>query len=148
MRKTLVILGMLLVAPMAALAGDDDNVPPISHPLVSEECGACHMAFQPAFLPPQSWQALMGDLSNHFGEDASLGQEATAEIEAYLVANAKRQTIVSADNPPLRITELRWFRHEHNDREVSWLKENRNVKTMADCTACHQGADRGYFDDD
>ncbi len=147
MRIISILFAALFFMPLAALA-DDDNVPPITHPLVSAECGACHMAFQPAFLPAQSWEAIMGDLSNHFGEDASLDTDAMAEIEAYLMLNAEQGRLVSADNPPLRITELRWFRHEHNDREVAWLKENRNVKTMADCAACHRGADKGYFDDD
>lgn len=151
MKKNLrYIIAAIVVAvfvPFVAFAGDD-NVPPITNDLVQEECAACHFAFQPAFLPALSWEVMMQNLDDHFGEDASLAPGPLAEIEAYLVANAKRRGLVDENNPPLRITELRWFTHEHSEREARQMKERNNVTTFLDCAACHKGADRGIYDDD
>ncbi len=149
--KKIFLLSAAAAIGLAALAttafGGDDNVPPINDALVAEECAACHFAFQPAFLPAESWRKMMGELENHFGEDASLGEEVRQKIEDYLVANAGRGR-VDADNPPMRITELNWFRHEHSEREATRMKERLGVKSFLECSTCHQGADRGYYDDD
>ncbi|MEX5728352.1 mono/diheme cytochrome c family protein [Rhodovulum iodosum] len=136
----------LALAASPALA-DDDYIPPVTHAATQEECGACHMAYQPGLLPARSWSAIMGDLANHFGENADLDEATRAEIEAYLVSGAARRTrSIPADETPLRISELPWFKHEH-DHEVSQRMRDR-AKTMSNCVACHRGADRGYYEDD
>lgn len=126
----------------------------ITNDNVKKECGACHMAFQPQFLPARSWQAIMSGLSNHFGEDASLTDPAVVQdITTYLVENAgdvgKPNAWVRripADQAPLRITELpRWI-SEHSE-EVSasaWKKAG----TKSNCIVCHRGADQGNYVDD
>ncbi|MCF6344195.1 MAG: diheme cytochrome c [Devosiaceae bacterium] len=136
----------LLATPFVAIA-DDDNVPPIKSLIVLEECGACHLAFQPAFLPKKSWQKMMGELENHFGEDASLDADSIAKIENYLVANASRKKF-RGDKAPQRITELRWFTHEHSEREAKNMMKKLKVKSLVDCAACHKGAEMGIYDDD
>ncbi len=136
----------MLATPFVANA-DDDNVPPIKDALVLEECGACHLAFQPAFLPKESWKKMMGDLENHFGEDASLDNDSAKAIEAYLVAHASRKKF-KGDRAPLRITELRWFTHEHSEREAKNMMKKKKVKSFVECAACHIDADRGIYDDD
>lgn len=146
MRLTALAFTVALLAPLTA-AADEDSVPPVTDPLVKKECGECHMAFQPAFLPAASWRKIMVTLDNHFGEDASLDAGTRDKVETYLVANAGRSRIDSA-NSPLRITNLNWFRKEHREGEVKRLRKKHNVKTLADCAACHRGADRGYFEDD
>ena len=75
-----------LAATSAAVA--DERVPPVANDLVRKECGECHMAFQPAFLPVRSWSRMMNELADHFGEDASLPADKGAAIRAYLTANA------------------------------------------------------------
>jgi len=139
-----------------AQAGGGHFFPPVSDPLVREECGSCHLAFSPSMLPANSWKRMMGDLSNHFGADASVAPAAAEKITRYLTENAadsagqryggKLTRGVSLQNPPLRITELpRWVR-EH--REVSaneW--KSRDVKTKANCVACHADAERGYYEE-
>lgn len=144
--KTILLSALLLLTPMGAFAGDD-NVPPITNSLVKEECGSCHFAFQPKFLPAASWQKMMNELDDHFGEDASLDPGDSARIEAYLVDNAGRRKY-DANNPPQRITELGWFTHEHSEREVKNMVKRYNVKSLLECASCHKGADRGYYDDD
>ncbi len=148
--KTMYLISITMLAglliPLGVSAGED-SVPAVTDPLVKEECGACHMAFQPAFLPGASWRKMLSSLDNHFGEDASLDVGTRNMIESYMVAHAGRGQ-VTGGKPPMRITGLYWFRDEHNDTEVEMLRKNHNVKTLADCGACHRGADRGNFDDD
>ncbi|SFJ39692.1 diheme cytochrome c [Celeribacter neptunius] len=149
MRRFLTPLVLATLA-MPAFA-EDDYIRPVQHPLTQEECSACHMAYPPSLLPARSWSEIMNTLDDHFGEDASLGEEARAEIEAYLVsaagdANGRRFRAAPADETPLRITDLPWFNREHK-REVSTRMLER-AGSMSNCSACHRGAERGYFEDD
>lgn len=121
-----------------------------------QECSACHMPYPAWLLPKASWKAILGDLSNHFGEDASLDDKTRAAIEAYLVShaadrNGRKPRWMNALKPgevPLRISKLPWFGRVHG----SWLQaravKNPNIGTMSACNACHRGAARGSFEDE
>ena len=155
MRKW-IILAVLLGGAPAALA--DERLPPIANDAVKKECGACHMAFQPQFLPQRSWRKMMDGLSDHIGEDASLPEATRLEIAAYLEANAgdvsgsregrKFVKSIAADQSPMRITEVpRWVReHKGEVRESAWTDPR--VRSKANCVACHRGAEAGWYDDD
>ena len=156
------IKSSIVAATLAAIlspsfsTADEPRVRKITNALTFEECSACHMAFQPGFLPERSWREIMATLTDHFGEDASLSADATQEITNYLVANAMDKSKsgqrflrnVSPDFIPLRITEFRWFTHEHGSRRINYANSNPEIGTISNCTACHRGAERGYFDDD
>ncbi len=106
-----------------------------------EECGSCHVAYPARFLPADTWRAVMGNLADHFGTDASLDEATAREIETYLAANARRKA-----TPPvstLRITAQRWFEHEH--RRVLKRRPPPAVKSAADCGGCHRRAAEGSF---
>ena len=158
MKPILFALALLAAGSNVSTAGADERFPPITNKTVLQECGDCHMAFQPQFLPKRSWIKMMAGLSDHFGEDASLDAAQAKEIEAYLTANAAdvsrfregRKMLRRVDSKwtPLRISELPRFRHEHDDRDVKRMLDRLKVKTMAACQACHRGATQGYFDDD
>ena len=138
MRMKTILVGMLMMMPGMVQTVDAASATPDALQVFKNECGACHLAYPARFLPSASWRALLGDLSNHFGEDASLDAETVATIEAYLVQNGERNTLVDEANPPLRISQRNWFVRQHSEGEVGWLKRNRHVKTMSDCMACHQ----------
>ena len=121
-----------------------DNRKP--HVAFREECGACHIPYPARFLPKASWQAIMANLSDHFGEDASLAEDTAAKIRQYLLAHAARWNVRKGAKPPLRITKLRWFVREHR-HEVS-PRRLKKAGSWSNCAACHRGAARGYFDDD
>ncbi len=150
--KRTVFAGLLtLIAATGALADDNQRMAAVTEPLVKKECSACHMAFQPGFLPAASWTAIMADLPNHFGEDASLPPETARQIEGWLVANAadaggRAMRGIDPAKPPLRITELAWWKREHEE-EVS-AAARKKAGSMANCLACHKGADQGVFEDD
>ncbi len=147
-------LAAFLASTTPALA--EDWVPPITDKLVQKECGSCHMAFQPAFLPARSWDRIMNTLDDHFGDDATLPADQTAAIRAYLMENAgdvKRRGIarkymrwVAADGVPLKITENPAFLHEHDFPDRVW--KDPKVVTKSNCLACHTQASMGYYDDD
>lgn len=139
----------VLFAAAPALA--DDYIPPVAHEATLAECSACHMAYPPSLLPARSWQSIMGSLDNHFGENAGLDAATRAEIEAYLVASAgdaggRRFRGAAPEVTPLRITELPWFVREHAEEVSARMRER--AGSMSNCTACHRGAERGYFEDD
>lgn len=46
----------------------------------TKECASCHFGYQPALLNKASWEKVMGNLSDHFGTDASLGKAETQEL--------------------------------------------------------------------
>ena len=155
MRKW-IILATLLGGALPAWA--DERMPPITNDAVKKECGACHMVFQPQFLPQRSWRKMMDSLPDHFGEDASLGEAVRAEIAAYLVANAgdvsgsregrRFAASIGSGQTPLRITEApRWIReHKGEVRQSAW--SDPRVRSKANCVACHRGAEAGWYDDD
>ncbi|CCQ75062.1 diheme cytochrome c [Magnetospira sp. QH-2] len=152
MKRTLIATFALGVLLASSARADDDFYGPVTHQATKDECGACHMAFQPGLLPADSWKAVMADLPNHFGEDASLPAETATEIEAYLVANAGTngfwQRFTGGKEVTLRITDLPDWKHEHEE-EVSpsaWTRAD--VGSKANCPACHKAAEKGYYDDD
>lgn len=134
----LFIAALLLVALHSANA--DQHLPPLSQPLWQSECGACHTPYHPGLLPAPAWQKVMADLAHHFGSDASLSAKDTATISRFLLTNAARSGKL-ASNSGMRITEAGWFTREHGGRA------SRAGVRLSQCSACHQGADSGNFDE-
>ena len=152
--RYVLIFAALLAFTSQALA--DEWAPKITEPLVQKECGTCHMAFQPAFLPARSWDQMLSNLANHFGEDATLPADQVNAIRDDLTANAgdvKQQGVarkymrwVAPEGAPQRITENPAFLHEHRFADSVW--RNPKVLTKSNCLACHTQADSGNYDDD
>jgi hypothetical protein len=136
-----ILITALLFTAGVTMADELDAVPPVTNAATRKECGECHMAFQPALLPATSWNRIMDTLDQHFGENASLAPDIAAEIRAYLTANAGR-----GDPARLRITEQRWWRHEHDFRPAAWQRPE--VRSPANCEACHPGAAQGLYEGD
>lgn len=107
------------------------------------ECGSCHLAYPPRLLPARSWSAIVDGLDNHFGSDVSLDAPTAAAIRAFLMTNAGRDASPPA-SPVLRITQTRWFVHEHGELNANvWRSEK--VGSAANCGACHRDAGSGSF---
>jgi len=118
----------------------------VSNPLYKSECGSCHLAYQPGFLPASSWKRMMATLDDHFGENAELSAEQATELTKYLTDNASdADSHRPVADAPLRITEQRHFRREHDEVPVRLVKDNPKVRSFANCAACHVGADNGDF---
>jgi len=152
MRFKTLLLTAIFVLPVHA---DDDYIQPIADQTTKDECSACHLAFPASMLPKASWQKIMNNLDNHFGEDASLGAQTTQHITDYLVAEAgdtgfwssKFLRRLDSQSPPIRITETKyWIREHRGISDAKWKSER--VGSKANCAACHRGAERGYYEDD
>ena len=152
----LLVLGFSAIVLGRAQAGGSHYYPPVTDPVVKEECGSCHLAFAPSMLPASSWKRMMADLKNHFGDDASVDANTAKTITNYLVANAadtggrrysdKLMSGMTATNAPLRITELPRWTKEHR-KVPDWEWKHKDVRTKANCTACHADAALGYYDE-
>ena len=121
--------------------------------MYAEECGSCHMAYPAMLLPQQSWRKIMAGLEDHFGENAELDDATRGEIEDYLVRESGRVTYKKlfrnlGNAAPLRITELPYFVHEHDEIPARFIAGNEQVKSLSQCNACHREAERGRFDED
>lgn len=146
MRKSLMLLsGCLLAAALPAHA--DDKRYDVRNPAYQAECASCHVAYPPQLLSAASWREVMNGLDKHFGSDASLEPAVHADILRYLEANAGRRDTRAAGKPQLRITETRWFVHEHSEELPRDIWKHPAVKSAANCAACHTAADKGDFSD-
>ncbi len=125
----------------AALADDDSYT--ATDPVWKAECGGCHLAFPPELLPASSWRTMMSGLDRHFGTDASLDPATAAKITAFLEKNASRKGKLASEKT-LRITETRWFVHEHDEVPARVWKSEK-VKGASNCGACHVNAERGDY---
>ena len=127
MKALLIAALALLCSP--AMAEGRFAVP--ANPAWQAECASCHIAYPPRLLPAASWRRLMSQLDRHFGTDASLDAPVKNEILAFLEKHAGRGM-----DQGLRITQTRWFRHEHD--EVAQQK-------LSSCESCHTTAAQGDF---
>jgi mono/diheme cytochrome c family protein len=137
-------LGLIAVVGTASADGYRAMVKPLD--AYTQECAACHMAYSPGLLPAASWQRLMKGLDKHFGTNASLDDATVAQISTWLTANAA-QGKRSAEPAQERITQTQWFvRHHRQFSQADWAHPQ--IKTAANCVACHVGAERRGFDED
>ncbi len=122
-------------------------------PIYVEECGSCHVPYPPAALPARSWKKLMVGLADHFGDNAELDAETQARVGTYLEslstgwrrgAAAELAEHTPRDETPLRITELRHFKKEHNKIPSRFFSQNPTFK-LSQCDACHTKAAQNSF---
>jgi len=163
------LFGLLFIGWQVLASVDDDSdsryedqwwqpqpgVAPVANAEYTEECGSCHMAYPPGLLPAESWRTMMAGLDDHFGENAGLDAPTHQSLTDYLVANSadvsqsrrSRKIIrsLSASAAPLRITDLPYFRHEHDKIPPRLVAKNPDVGSLSNCVACHRGAERGSF---
>jgi len=126
-----------------------------NNPVFVNECGSCHTLYPPALLPSESWQKLMRDLPNHFGDDASVDPADHQTILAYLLAHSAEtstqemsvkmmQSLRNRDI--IAITQTPFWKRTHRDIPVE-VFQNGQVKSRANCKACHSDVEQGTIED-
>ncbi|MDD3602523.1 MAG: cytochrome b/b6 domain-containing protein [Sulfurovum sp.] len=125
------------------------------HPEFANECGSCHITYPPYLLPKQSWAMMMQDLENHFGDDASIDTKTNLSISAFLKENSAENSTHEAafkilkslkeNNSTIAITKTPYWksRHKHINNQIFVSQE---VKSKANCTACHQNIEYGLIE--
>ncbi|MCF6206560.1 MAG: diheme cytochrome c [Sulfurovum sp.] len=138
---------------------DGDYIQPVDNKLYKQECGSCHFAYQPGFLPKRSWIRMMKtkELENHFGTDATLEEEDSRSLMEYLAKNAadmnrgnkisrKFDRSIPKESTPLAISKVRYFVKEHREIPKRLITQE-EVKSISNCAACHTKADRGDYNE-
>ena len=113
------------------------------------------MAYPPGLLPARSWMRIMNGLADHFGDNAELDAGTMTEITQLLLDGSadassyrrSRQVMRSlpAQATPVRIMDVPFIRHEHDEIPERLVVPNPDVKSLANCSACHPRAAQGSF---
>lgn len=138
-------------------SGRTDSVTaPVDNRRYAELCGSCHFAYQPGLLPALSWERIMAGLEQHYGDRAELSTPDKAAITNYLLNNAagrvdagvaNRIMVLQGGAVPARITGGRLFRDEHDEIPPHMVADNPEIRSFANCDACHTRAAAGSFED-
>lgn len=158
LRNLAVLVVGVLVAVFSIGNGQADEevvfpMPP--DPIYVEECGSCHTAYAPGLLPSRSWQKMMAELHDHFGEDASLSAPERLALLRWLTAYAadtgnasllmrRIAAAIPRDAAPQRITQTAMFRYMH-DEVPSHIWKRTLIGSPANCGACHTRANAGRY---
>lgn len=151
---TLAVTGATLLIANAP-ADDEADFPMPTGKTYVNECGSCHTAYAPGLLPARSWRKMMRALADHFGEDASLSEPQQLEIIKaleILAADGSQATMrmrrinaaIPANTEPQRISEIGYFRFMH-DEVLPSIWKRKQIGTLANCIACHPGANAGRY---
>ncbi|MFY9142480.1 diheme cytochrome c [Sulfuricurvum sp.] len=114
--------------------------------LYTKECGSCHFAYQPEFLPKRSWDKTMNTLENHFGTNATLDPADHKTIQGYLSTHAAKYDRMTGmgGEIAMRISETPNFKREHREIPKKMVTQA-EVKSFANCAACHTKAASGSY---
>jgi len=171
-RVSIMITLLLTVLLVSTVYADSDSkgwffsrsstagVAPVTNDVYKEECGACHFPFQPGLLPARSWEKLLSvkSLENHFGENAELDDATRIKILNYAKENAadkssfkrskKMNASIKPGDTPLKITDVSYFKDKHHEIPKRLIIDNAKVKSLSNCSACHQKASEGVYEED
>lgn len=123
----------------------------------AKECGSCHITYPPYLLPKESWQKMMANLEDHFGDDASTDEDTTAYILAFLEDNSAQNSTHQAafnilkslkgNKSTIAITKTPFWEKKHDDIDKS-VFANAKIKSKANCKACHTDIENGLIEND
>jgi len=174
MKNTLAITAVIFTVGFVTLPvvwGDDDfrwgeieeykhrtnDVSAVTDPVYIEECNSCHMAYPPGLLPIRSWNKVMLNLENHFGDNAELDPKTQRIITRYLLTNSadisdyqrskKISKSISFNDVPVRMSETPYFKQEHDEIPARFVTGNPKVNSFSQCDACHAKAEQGSFNE-
>ncbi len=159
-----IMLSLAILIPLYAVASDSKLTRSIyheisyqkEHPLFAEECASCHILYPPHLLPKVSWQKMMSSLEDHFGDDASLERVDEKSIEEYLVSNSAETSTKEAafyifetlkdKEDIIAISESPYWKEKHKEIDDK-IYRSKEVKTKANCKACHGDIEKGLLED-
>jgi hypothetical protein len=133
-----------------------DYLKPVTNQAYKETCGGCHFAYQPELLPSASWQAIMKQLDDHFGEEIEAEPDTIRTVSDYLKTNGAEASSAEiavkiikslGRRAPIRITDIPHIRRKHHKLDPAVFKRE-SVGSLANCPACHISAEKGIYDDD
>jgi mono/diheme cytochrome c family protein len=129
-----------------AVLADGPRMPTQVPERYASECAACHVAYPPGFLPAASWQRILSGLERHYGSDASMDAASVQQIGHWLKQHSASGRRAQEAPPQDRITRTDWFVREHR-KIAPALWQHPQVRSAAQCQACHVQAAQGRFDE-
>ena len=119
--------------------------------LYKKECGSCHIAYAPYLLPKKAWANLMDGLENHFGDDASLEETDFEGIASFLNAHSSeayesffKANLADENESEIAISKYKFYEKAHETLPQGLFKAP-NIKSKANCNACHEDGEQGFF---
>jgi len=131
---------------------------PVTNDAYRKECGGCHFAYLPGLLPARSWDRMLDNVANHFGENLGLSADLSRSLREYLTLNAADRVPekgpavllerLDPDRTPARVTQVPLIARRHLVvRDV--LRTNTHasvqVRGLTNCDTCHEKAAQGSF---
>lgn len=98
----------------------------------------------------------MGNLENHFGDDASLDFEDTKNILEYLVKNSAENSTMQAslnflnsikDKDIIAMTQTTFWERKHKNIPKD-IFSHVDIKSKANCKACHIDIEKGLIENE
>ena len=126
----------------------------IQNELFVKECGSCHTLYPPTLLPKKSWELIMSDLENHFGDDASISDDSNKEILDFLVKNSAENSTMKPslkflnsikNQDIIAMTKTTYWEKTHKEIPKE-LFEHNEIKSKANCKACHSDIEKGLIE--
>ena len=126
----------------------------IQNELFVKECGSCHTLYPPTLLPKKSWELIMSDLENHFGDDASISEDSNKEILDFLVKNSAETSTMKPgfkflnsirNQDIIAMTKTTYWEKTHKEIPKE-LFEHSEIKSKANCKACHSDIEKGLIE--
>lgn len=149
---------LLAVASCFLYAGEMKvSIKPVDNEVYKNECGSCHFAYPAGLLPSSAWNNMMSNLSNHFGDDASVDEKTFQTLASYLNENSaeksmnykKSRKIVEnlKGTIPDSISKMPYIKKKHKEIKENLITQ-KEVKGLFNCTACHKNAEKGIFSEE
>jgi len=98
----------------------------------------------------------MGDLENHFGDDASLDVEDTQNILNYLLKNSAETSTMQAslsflnsigDKDIIAMSQSSFWKRKHKEIPKE-LYNHKDINSKANCKACHSDIEKGLIENE
>lgn len=105
----------------------------LSKQLYIENCSSCHIPIPAEVLPTTSWEQILNNPQNHYGEVLpSTNRITTRLIWNYLRTNSR--LLLAGEATPQYVTNSRYFKALHPQVDLP------KPATHQTCIACHPGA--------
>jgi hypothetical protein len=135
---------------------DESYLKPVNNPTYETTCGECHFIYQPELLPSASWNKILDQLDDHFGEELEINPESKKAISGYLIANSAEKSSAKiavkimesiGNQTPQRITKIPYIQKNHHELSQNVIKRE-SIGSLSNCLVCHTTAESGVYDDD
>lgn len=158
-RPVLVLVAVALVAGLTVPAVAHFSALPVpgvpTEPMnaaYAKECGSCHTPHHPTVAPAATWNAVFANLTDHFGDNASLEPALAEQLKTYVLANSSEKWDTRVANAmrtpsqeqPLRITDAPRWKRIHRELPEGLFK-SKPIGGKLNCTNCHRDAESGVF---